>query len=412
MRTSFAAAALTAVLFAAGCGSSDDPPPTTVFVQATVDELGSLRVNGVPFRTRGAVVRYVDDGTTLTLGDAATGLPFLPGTVVAVRGALAADRRSGTAEEVIVRSVLRAPLQGRGESSLAVAGADVLVDSRTTILGASDAPTTLAALPAGERVEVHGWAEAGNRVRATLVRVLPGTPSIAVNGWSLAAPVNGEFDLSLLLGGAPILRVDASAASVSLPLPANALVRVGGSGITAGGPPRLAATSVNVVAQLLPIGEDRVVVEGLVLSGGAAEFTVGDLRARTSADTIYDGVPAGAVGAALIGPGVRLVAEGVRDGGTVLAERVRFVDVVRLAGRIDPGSLAISNPASAVSFTIGGEIAVADASTSVTSGDTSLTLQQLVELHAAEPAGLAIALVGYRRADDALQAQRIELTGG
>ncbi|HET7753191.1 MAG TPA: DUF5666 domain-containing protein [Anaeromyxobacteraceae bacterium] len=411
MRLPSAAPALAAALLLASCGSGngDSAQPLT-FVHGAVDATGTLTVNGTAFDTRGAVVRYLDDGRTLTAADAPSGLPFVAGTVVAVRGAIAHDRRTGVADEVMVRSVLRGPLQGRAESSIAVAGADVLLDSRTAILGEAGAPASIESLPAGARVEVHGWPESGTRVRATLVRALPGDPLVAVHGWTLAAPVSGAFDLSLVPGGAPVLRVDAASATTSPTVPANALVRVGGSGIAAGAPPVLAATSVDVLAQLLPVGEDRAVVEGVVSSGALASFTVGDHLVRTTTATIFDGVPQGSSADAVFAPGVRLVVEGARQGRELAAERVRFVDVQRHAGRIAPGSFHLLNPAAAGSFTLGGEIVVVeDFATRITATGAAITLRQLFELHSAEAAGLPIVAHGYRRADGAVRTHRIDV---
>lgn len=397
-----------ALVVATGCGSSSDPAAPHTFVHATVDATGGLAVGGVPFGTRGAVLRYLDDGRNVMVGDVPAAVTFLAGTVVAVRGAIDRDR-SGAAEEVLVRSVLRGPLQGRGEAALAVAGADVVLDSRTLVLDGNEARSSIEALPGGAPLEVHGFPERGARVRATLVRVLPTPAPILVHGWTLGVPEGGSFDLSLVRGGAPILRVDAAAAAPATPVPANALVRVTASGVAAGAPPVLIATSVAVVAQLLPIGEDRALVEGLVGGGSPDEFALGDHRVRATAATAYEGVPPGISAEALLTPGVRLVAEGARDRGVVVAERIRFVDVLRLAGRIDPGSLAISNPGGVASFTVGGEIVVADATTRATSAGAELTLTQLVQLHAAEAAGLPVALLAYRRADGAIQAQRIDV---
>jgi hypothetical protein len=408
MRSHSAVAAVAFTLLFVGCGSSGDPALPPTFVHATADGSGTLAVNGTVFDTRGAVVRYLDDATTLTLGDSAG--EFVAGSVVAVRGTVTGDRRSGTADEVVVRSVLRGPLQGRGESLLAVAGADVAIDSRTVVLDAGAAPATIEALPAGAPLEVHGFPESGTRLRATLVRVLAGSAPILVHGWTLGAPVGGTFDVSLVQGGAPLLRVDATGATTSAALPPNALVRIAGSAVAAGGPPVLTATSVDVVAQILPLGEERAIVEGLVGGGDSgAGFALGEHRVRTTASTTYEGVPAGASAAALVSPGVRLVAEGGLDRGVVVAERVRFVDALRVAGRIDPGSFAIANPAVAASFTIGGELVVADATTRATSAGAAITLRQLLDLHSAQAAGLPVTVHGYERADGAVQAQRIEV---
>jgi hypothetical protein len=412
MKTHLSAPAIAALLLTLACGGSNDGrPAVSTFAHATVDVTGTLTVNGTVYGTRGAVVRYLDDGRVLNLGDGFSGLAFPAGAVVVVRGRLEEGGRTGIAEEVLVRSVLRGPLQGRGESVLAVAGADVLLDAGTVLLDADGGPASIDSLPAGARVEVHGWPESGTRVRATRVSVVPGEPAVSVHGWTLAAPSSGVFDLSLVSGGAPLLRVDAASVS-GAPTPANALVRVAGTGITAGAPPLLAATGVNVVAQLLPVGEARAVLEGLIAGGSLPDFRLGEHRVRTTGATQYDGVPADSTPETLALPGVRLVAEGPLEGGALVAERVRFVNALRLDGRIDPGSFAITNPAAAGSFTLAGSIVVVDASTRITSGGAELTLRELVELHGLEAAGLPVSVIGYRRADAAVQAQLVTVSSG
>lgn len=411
MKTHLAASTIAALLLSMACGSSGGRSQASTFAHATVDTSGTLTVNGTVYDTRGAVVRYLDDGQVLNLGDGFAGLAFPAGEVVVVRGRVDEGGRRGDAEEVLVRSVLRGPLQGRGESSLAVAGADVLVDAGTVLLGADGGPASIETLPAGARVEVHGWPVSGTRVHATQVRVLPGEPAVSVHGWTLSAPSSGVFDVSLVSGGAPLLRVDASSVSGASSTPADALVRVVGSGITAGAPPLFTATGVSVVAQLLPIGEERAVLEGLIAGGALPDFRLGEHRVRTTSGTRYEGLPQGSTPEALAIPGVRLVAEGPLQRGELVAERVRFVDALRLAGRIDPGSFAITNPASAASFTLAGSIVVVDGSTRITSGGAELTLRDLVELHGVEAAGLPVSVIGYPRADAAVQALLVAVSG-
>jgi hypothetical protein len=391
------------------CSSGGGAAERSAFVSATVGPDGALTVDGRAFRATGAVLRLLDDGASVTLASEAEAKDHLrPGMVVVVKGRLAPDGRSGTADEILYRAVLRGPLAGRGESLLAVGAADVAIDAATVVLDASGARTAYDALPAGGRVEVSGWPETGTRVRATLVRALPGEPALALRGWSLAAPVDGRFAFSFLQGGAQAVVVDAGAAAA--PVPANALVRVGGGSIAAG---VLDATSVRVEAQLLPLPEDRAVVDGVVTEGDLASFAVGEHRVRTTAATAYDGVPSGSTAAAGFARGVRLVAEGSFDGQDVVAERVRFVGVDRRAGRIVPGSFAIANPATSASFEVGGAVVVVDGGTRLADRDGApLTIRQLAELHAAQPEGLPVAIHGDARADGAMQAHRVDVTDG
>jgi len=121
---------------------------------------------------------------------------------------------------------------------------------------------------------------------------------------------------------------------------------------------------------------------------------------------------AGSSAEALFAPGVRLFADGARQGGDIVAERVWFVEVLRLAGRITPGSFHILNPAVAGSFTLGGTIVVVDAGARIAAGGAPITLLQLRELHSAQAAGLPVAVHGYQRADGAVQAQRVDVTAG
>lgn len=406
------APALLAALAApvAGCGSGDaSPSPSPVFVQATVGPDATLKVGGVPFSSRGAVLRMLDDGTSVTLASDDEARTLLrEGMVVAVRGDLVGDARS--ASEILYRSVVRGPLIGRAASQLAVAGADVDLDAETVVLDAAGAPTTPEALPAGGRVEVSGWPETGNRVRATLVRALPGTPAVSVRGWTLSAPVGGAFDLSLLRSGSALLRVDASGASGPPGVPADALVRVSGSTIAAGAPPSLAAESYAVESQILPRPGDLAVVEGVVTGGTAAALQVGEHLVATTSATTYEAVPAGGT-AAPLAPGMRLVAEGTLDGERIVAQRIRFVALARLAGRMVPTSFAIGNPATFAEWDMGQTTVHADLQTRISGvAGEPLALRDFAELHAAEPAGLPVVVHGYARRDGVVRAHRVDVT--
>ena len=411
MRRHPAAALLT--LFAltiSACDDSGEPAPSSYFVQGTQSVLGSLTVNDIPFRIGSATVRYLDDGQTIAPGEAPAELVFYPGSVIAVRGTVSGDRSQGSAEEVLLRSVLRGPLQGRGESSIAVAGADVLLDARTAVIDANGAPTTIAGIAAGQRVEVHGFPEDGTRIRATLVRALNGTPAVSVRGWSRGIPIAGAFELSLTQGGGALLLVQ----TATLPpggVPADALVSVGGDAVAAGAHPTLTASRVAVEAQILPRPGDRVLVEGIVLAGDQQQFVLGEHLVRTSSVTAYEGIPVGGNLASSIAKGTRLVVEGPFLDGVVIAQRVKVLDLTRLAGRIQPGSFAIGNPATFGVFTLSGSTVSLDASTRIV-GPTGapLTIVQLASLHSADLAGLPVVVHGYARADGGVQAQRIDVS--
>lgn len=398
-------------LLAVGCGGSGDPRRQSAFVLGTVGAAEVLTVNGTAFRTRGAVLRLLDDGTAVTLASEVEARTILrEGMVVAVKGATAGG--AGTAAEILYRAVLRGPLVGRGESLLAVAGADVAIDASTVVLGADGAPTTLDALPAGGRVEVSGWPEDGTRVRATLVRALAGDPPVVVRGWSLGVPAGGTFDLSLVPRGAPLLAIGASGAS-GPPVPADALVCVDGTAIAAGAPPVLAATAVRVEAQLLPQPGDAAAVEGVVTGSSADELVLGEHRVRSTAATVFEGMPAGSTAAVAVGPGTRLVAVGVVEGPRLVADRIRLVALHRVAGRIVPGSLSIGQPATYAAVVVAGTDVVIDARTrALGPAGEPLTILELAALHSAEPAGLPVVVHGYERQDGVVLAHRVDVTGG
>lgn len=406
MRPSVNAAAV-AALMALSC--SEPAATETFFALVAAGADGTVAVEGVELDVAGATLRIYDEDTSVQLVDgddlaARVG----PGRLVWLRG----ERRGATARiaDVFARAVVIGPVAGRSDAAVAVGGVEVGLAPDTRILDASGAAIAKEDLPGGARVLVSGWAEGLGRVRATAIRVRPGTPAIRVRGWSLGAPVDGRFAFALLQEGAPVLQVDASAIVPAPHVPASALVRVEGDGIAQG---TLAASAVAVEAQALPMTGDVAVLDGLVTAVEDDRIVMGDHRIRRTGETRYEGVPAGGSEAAALVPRARLLVQGTMAGEHLVAERIRFVDLTRLSGRVQPGSFHLGQPSTSGSFAVGGKLVVLDPLTEIRdSSGAPLTLLELAERHGLEPLGVPVVLHGSLEQDGTLRAYRVDQAEG
>ena len=133
-----------------------------------ITQFGSIFVNGVKYDTSNAVI--VVNGVIATEDDLGVGM------VVFIQGTVNEDGVTGVADVVIVDDNLKGPISeitsATDESGalldarqITVLGIDVVIERTGTVFE----DTTFESLSAGDFVEVYGFAESGNNIRATRV---------------------------------------------------------------------------------------------------------------------------------------------------------------------------------------------------------------------------------------------------
>ena len=133
-----------------------------------ITQFGSIFVNGVEYDTSNAVI--VVNGVLATEDDLGVGM------VVFIQGTVNEDGVTGIAEVVIVDDNLKGPISeitsATDESGalldarqITVLGIDVVIERTGTVFE----DTTFESLSAGDFVEIYGFAESGNNIRATRV---------------------------------------------------------------------------------------------------------------------------------------------------------------------------------------------------------------------------------------------------
>ena len=133
-----------------------------------ITQFGSIFVNGVEYDTSNAVI--VVNGVLATEDDLGVGM------VVFIQGTVNEDGVTGVAEVVIVDDNLKGPISeitsATDESGalldarqITVLGIDVVIERTGTVFE----DTTFESLSAGDFLEIYGFAESGNNIRATRV---------------------------------------------------------------------------------------------------------------------------------------------------------------------------------------------------------------------------------------------------
>ena len=135
-----------------------------------ITQFGSIFVNGVEYNTSDAII--IVNGVVATEDDLGVGM------VVFIQGTVNEDGVTGVAEVVIVDDNLKGPISditsGIDESGsvldarqITVLGIDVVVERTGTVFE----DTTFESLSPGDLVEIYGFAESGNNIRATRVEL-------------------------------------------------------------------------------------------------------------------------------------------------------------------------------------------------------------------------------------------------
>ncbi len=169
---------------------------TGVTSSGTIDGFGSIFVNGVEFETDESEVLL--DGATSTADDLRLGM------VVTVRGTVNADRKTGTANQVIFHNEIKGPVSAieidpDGESLLlTVLGVSVIAERTATVFDGVNFET----LSLDDFVEVSGFFESSVQIRSTRIAksspFVPGVSEVKVEG-NVTALSGTQFSLGTVV---------------------------------------------------------------------------------------------------------------------------------------------------------------------------------------------------------------------
>ena len=159
-----------------GSGGSGDTGDTSAGISGSgkaigvITQFGSIFVNGVEYDTSEAII--IVNGVVATEDDLGVGM------VVFIQGTVNEDGVTGVAEVVIVDDNLKGPISAITSATdesgsvldarqITVLGIDVVVERTGTVFE----DTSFESLSQGDLVEVYGFAESGNNIRATRVEL-------------------------------------------------------------------------------------------------------------------------------------------------------------------------------------------------------------------------------------------------
>jgi hypothetical protein len=338
-----AVSALLAVGLAAcggGGGDNSNPPPNggnpppaggidgVGAAIGPITNFGSIFVNGVEFSTTSAQIRIEDR--------AGTELELEVGDMVQVKGRIANDGRTGTAESVSFNDSVEGPVSSvnLAASTLVVLGQTVIVTG-TTVFDNSFPNPSLAGIQPGDVVEVSGFQNAAGEIVAT--RIEPKAPGGEFELFGVVSSLNPNtkrFSLSTTV-------VDYTTAQLPDGAPTEgACVEVKGSNFAGG---ELTASRVEVKSCTLATANgDRGEIEGFITRFvSASDFSIGTQTVTTTASTVYlNGT------AASLALNLKIEAEGsFNAAGTLVAAKIDFKsdNSARLLGTVDSINAANSS---------------------------------------------------------------------
>ncbi len=350
--------------------------------QGVVTALGSVFVNGVRFHTGSAAVMV--DGVPAAEANLKVGM------VVKVRGTMDDATQTGTASLVAAQDSLEGTIQATGANSLTVMGQTVQVEDNVTRLNDDNAVKTFAAanFAVGDRVEVHGFFDDNGGLRATRVAKKT-TGEFEVKGFVTTIGA-GSFGLSMAPGGATTLTVTGA-------LPAGAIVGSIVEVKSAAAPTGGAVTATFVkLEDSIGVNGEKAKVEGIVMSGTVADFTINGKRVLTDTNTLFlGGLPADFL------VGAKVEAEGpLNASGAILALKVSFRSNIRAEANVT----AVT--ATSLTLDIGGTAVALNAFTRIDNGPIAVGNHVEVRAYFDRDGGLIASRVRVLNAD-----ARIELQG-
>jgi Domain of unknown function (DUF5666) len=308
---------MAAALSLHGCGGGGGDSAGNTITGATgtlssgiITGLGSIIVNGIRFDDSLASISDDDDGN-LSSNDLKIGM------VVSVRGSSVRNvngRNSATANSISTNSEIKGPVDSVGASSFVVLGQTINVNANTVY---APSLTGLAALRAGDLVEIHGFTDVQtNSVMASLIE-----RKTNLNQYRLTGKVTA-LDTTARTFSVGSLQINYASADVRVTLANNTVVRVRLSPTPATG----IRTALRIQSpELTPSVRDNF--ESSELHGTITAFTsinrfsVNGIQVITNANTFYP------KGTASITLGARVEVKGSLIDGVLNAQRVKPEDI-------------------------------------------------------------------------------------
>ncbi|MEJ2321788.1 MAG: DUF5666 domain-containing protein, partial [Gammaproteobacteria bacterium] len=312
----------------------------TGITTGTLQGYGSIFVNDVEYDVSDAV--FLRNGLPASNGED----DYSVGEVITIRGNVSADGKTGTAEEVVYKDLLKGRVTLATPDYIRVLGQDVMVDGKTVFVGF----TRLDRIE-GRYVEVSGFTTADGAILATNIKVKSESEGEnEISGVITAVGSDNSFSIGSLVveyssfpGGTPEV-------GQIVEVKIQAVISID----------RVLALEIEFVESEDYEEETRIEIEGLVTTfESITDFQVDGFRITTDSGTEYeDGTSAD------LGVDVRVQVKGLVDvDGFVLAEEIRIkvytidnqeVEVVATIDNLNPGSS---------SFVILGLVAETDVST-------------------------------------------------
>jgi len=382
-----------------GGGGGTTSTGGTAAAVGTVQAIGSVKVNGVTFDCRNAVVTS-DDGVTDTGDDrcitARDDGELDENMHVVVRGRINDDGVTGSADSVIVKHRFSGPVANIDQTAqtFTVLGQTIRVDDGTVFKSASGAKTNgaagLAGLTDGETVRINGIPGDGGTFFATYVKskFIAGDSS-EVKGFVTSSAPDPVKIGSLIL----ILTSDQTRPNVGDCVEAEGTLS--GNTLTLKSGADGLKLDDDCDGESLPDGVTKAEIEGVISDfiNDETPFKVGGQTVSISPSTTFR--PAGA-SAADLGNGVKVEAEGSVAGGVLLARKIKIKqNGVRIEALVD-------SAATGSSFTILGITVVTNSSTEFETGISLITIGT----------GTALRVEGFKSGDTQVTATRIKTRSG
>jgi hypothetical protein len=312
IRTLYPVLAMLAMLSLAACGGTANDPSLevdAVVTKGTIEKFGSIFVNGVEFKTAGALLHLRDKNTDKVLGSEAEVQGLLKeGMVVTVKGLVNKNGITGTAQEVEFRNTMEAKVDDKGADFIIVMGQKITVD-----------PAKLAGIAIGEVVEISGLPDDKGQIKATHLEkkdiVNDNITELEAKGYVKLTGSSTSFTLLLSPNAAAGITVNLPSGAA---LPAEgAFIEVKTGLVATGG--TITATKLEAEVEIKAAENQKVSIEGFPASGTVDDFVLNGQRVQTNAQTLYvNGIKANFALAR------KMEAQGTVVGGILIAEKITF----------------------------------------------------------------------------------------
>jgi hypothetical protein len=300
-----------------GSGVNGGGTGGTGISSGSVTAIGSVHVNGVRYDTSGAEI-FVE-GQSVGFGDTAVLANLKVGMVVRVEGDIETET-DGTAQRVYFNDDLRGPVESIVEidsvtTQLVVLGKTVVIDELTQVVNVTIAPSLV-----NDWIQVSGCEDAEGRIRATFVTEIVGVSTSNLKGTITAVDPSQSL---ITINGIDIGYQHATLIDVD-PLTVGQLVEV--TGEYSIGSVTIDADTIELVDVLGTDDIDSIELSGIIAEKtSATEFLLNRVPVVVSGQTTYSGGDADD-----IAEDVRVEAEGQLTNGTLVAERIIFMDFAKL----------------------------------------------------------------------------------